>query len=360
VTFLFVLQRAGRFYRRLVEVIRGKSMPCVVVVGGFFGDEGKGKIVSYLALKDHPVITARGGVGPNAGHSVRVGDKDYALRMLPCGFVYPESRLLIGPGVLVNPAVLLSEIEVTNSAQRVGVDRNCAIIEQKHIETEKQSAYLTQTIGTTKTGVGVCQAERAYRRATLARDSPQLKNFLTDVPSEIHSALKKGRNVIVEGSQGTYLSLYHGTYPYCTAKDVCASALCSDVGIGPTAVDEVIIVFKVFVTRVGEGPLSGELSQSEIERRRWSEHGTVTGRSRRAAPFDFELAKRAVLLNGATQIALTKFDIVYPECKGGRNPDVLSADANRFIQVIERETGIPVTIISTGPSAEDTIDLRTK
>ncbi len=333
-------------------------MPCTVVVGGFFGDEGKGKLVSYLAMKDHPVITARGGVGPNAGHSVRYQGKDYGLRMLPCGFVYPQSRLLIGPGVLVNPAVLLSEIELTNTRQRVGIDRHCAIIEQKHIEEEKKSAYLTQKIGTTKTGIGVCQAERAYRRAKLAEEVPELSELLADVPSELHVALQNGSNVIVEGSQGTHLSLYHGTYPYCTAKDVCASALCSDVGIGPTAVDDVIVVFKAFVTRVGAGPLEGELPQDELEKRGWAEHGVVTGRSRRAAPFDFNLARRAVMLNGATQIALTKFDIVYPESRGIRDAAELSSDAMKFVRNIEIKMGIPVTIISTGPSAEDTIDRR--
>lgn len=335
-------------------------MACTVVVGGFFGDEGKGKLVSYLALKDEPAITVRAGVGPNAGHRVRYKGKEYGLRMVPCGFVCSGSRLLIGPGVLVNPVVLLEEIELTDVASRIGVDKQCAIIEQGHIDEEKRSAHLSQKIGTTKTGVGVCQAERAYRRVKLAEEIPELARYVADVPNEIHSALGEDKDVLVEGSQGTYLSLYHGTYPYCTAKDVCAAALCSDVGIGPTAVDNVMIVFKAFVTRVGEGPLKGELPGEEAERRGWTEYGTVTGRPRRAAPFDYDLARRAVMLNGATQIALTKLDVAFPECKEARDFTTLPEEARELVAKVEAETGIPITIISTGPSAEDTIDRRSE
>jgi adenylosuccinate synthase len=278
--------------------------------------------------------------------------------MVPSAFVCKESRLLIGAGVLVNPSVLLSEIDLTNVHDRIGIDRQCAIIEPEHIEEEKISTHLTQKIGTTKTGVGVCQAERAFRRVRLAREVPELARYVTDVPLEIHTALQKKQSVLIEGSQGTFLSLYHGTYPYCTAKDVCAAALCSDVGVGPTAIDDVFIVFKAFVTRVGEGPLNGQLPEQEVERRGWVEHGTVTGRPRRAAPFDFDLARRAILLNGATQIALTKFDIVFPECKGAKQFDTLSSRAREFIHEIESKTGLPVAIVGTGPGAEDAIDRR--
>lgn len=299
-------------------------MTCTAVVGGFFGDEGKGKLVSYLAVKDKPLITVRGGVGPNAGHKVEHEGRTYGLRMVPSAFVYPRTRLLIGPGVLVNPRILLEEIKLTKTGDRIGVDEQCAIIEERHIEEEKRNAHLATKVGTTKTGVGVCQAERAYRKAKLAREILGLSKYLTDVPQELGDAISQKKTVLVEGTQGTYLSLYHGTYPFCTAKDVCASAICSDVGIGPTVVDDVIVVFKAFVTRVGEGPLENQLPAEEVERRGWAEFGTVTGRPRRAAPFDFKLAKRAVMLNGATQIAVTKLDIVYPECKGVQSFERLS------------------------------------
>jgi len=331
-------------------------VPCTVIVGGFFGDEGKGKLTAYLALRDRPTIVARGGVGPNAGHTVEMKGKTYSLRMVPSGFVSTESRLLIGPGVLVNPRIVLEEIEVTGTKGRIGIDRQCAIIEQKHIDEESRSEHLVKKIGVTKTGVGACNADRVFRSAKLAKDIQELSGFLTDVSEEINKALREERHVLLEGSQGTFLSLYHGTYPYCTSKDVCASAICSDVGIGPTDVDNVIVVFKSFVTRIGEGPLEGQLTEEEAQRRGWQEYGTVTRRPRRAAPFNFELARRAVRLNGATQAAITKIDVVFPEAIGLKRFEDLPRTAKEFVGEVEKSIAIPITLIGTGPSSEDLID----
>jgi len=333
-------------------------MTCNVVVGGFFGDEGKGKLIAHLALKDKPSVIARGGAGPNAGHTVEHLGKTYSLRMIPSGFVYEKARLLIGPGVLVNPKVLFNEIANTKCENRVGVDYQCAIIEEKHIQEEIQSSHLTQKIGSTKSGIGTCSSDRAFRRATLARDFPELSKYLADVSLEVNDALERGSNVLIEGTQGTFLSLYHGTYPYCTAKDVCASAICSDVGLGPTRVTDVIVVFKAFVTRVGEGPLAGQLSRDDVAKKGWLEFGTVTRRERRAAPFDFTLAKKAVRLNGATQAAITKLDVVFPESKAARSFEELPAEAIEFIEKVESEIKIPVALIGTGPSSEDVVDRR--
>lgn len=332
-------------------------MPCTVVVCGFFGDTGKGKIISYLALKDKVAVTARAGVGPNAGHTVVHNGIEYKLRMLPCAFVYEKSRLLIGPGVLVNPQILLKEVEVTKSKERVGIDPQCAIIEQRHIDADKKGD-LAEKIRTTGSGTGPCNAERALRIAKLARDISELKGFLTDVPLEVNKAIDEGKNALIEGTQGTYLSLFHGTYPYCTSKDVTASAACSDVGIGPTKVNDVVIVFKAFTTRVGAGPLPDEVSEEEAEKRGWVEVGTVTGRRRRAAPFSFDLAKRAVMLNGATQAAITKMDVLFPECKGARTYMELPQKARAFVEKVEREIKVPVTLIGTGPGALEVVDNR--
>jgi len=332
-------------------------MTCTVVVCGFFGDTGKGKIISYLSSEDKIAIVARAGVGPNAGHTVVFENKKYKLRMLPSGFVYEECRLLIGPGVLVNPKILLQEIQSTTSKSRVGVDRQCAVIEPKHIEADKKGR-LAEKIKTTGTGTGPCNADRALRTVRLTRDIPELKEFLTDVPLEVNEALDEGKDVLIEGTQGTYLSLFHGTYPYCTSKDVTASAACSDIGVGPTRVDEVILVLKAYTTRVGAGPLPNELSWEEAEKRGWAEVATVTGRRRRAAPFNYELAKRAVMLNGATQAAVTKFDILFPECKGVKTYDELSHEAKSFIQKIEKEIKVPVTLMGTGPGTSEIVDVR--
>ncbi|MEX2702279.1 MAG: adenylosuccinate synthetase [Candidatus Baldrarchaeota archaeon] len=333
-------------------------MPCEVVVGGFFGDEGKGKIISYLALRDKPAVIARAGVGTNAGHTVVINNKLFKLRQIPSGFTYEKARLLIGPGVLVNPEVFFKEIEETNCKDRVGIDYQCGVIERKHIEEDKGSSHLHGKIGSTGSGCGPANAERALRRLKIAKDISELQPYLTDVPLEINEALDRGEGVLIEGTQGTYLSLYHGTYPFVTSKDVCAAAACSDVGIGPTKVDDVIVVFKAYVTRVGSGPLEGELPEEEAKKRGWLEIATVTGRKRRSAPFNFKLAKRAVMLNGATQIALTKIDIVFPETRGITKYDELPAEAKKFIEKIEQETGVPVTLIGTGPEINAMIDRR--
>ncbi len=332
-------------------------MPCTVVVCGFFGDTGKGKIISYLSLRDRVAVTARAGVGPNAGHTVVYEGREYKVRMLPSAFVYDRCRLLIGPGVLVNPEILLQETKSVKCEDRLGVDLRCAMIEARHIEAD-QKGHLLREIRTTGSGTGPCNAERALRTVKLARNVSELEKFLTDVPLEVNAAIDEGKKVLIEGTQGTYLSLFHGTYPYCTSKDVTASAACSDVGVGPKKVDDVIVVFKAFTTRVGAGPLPNEVSWEEAEKRGWSEISTVTGRKRRAAPFSFELAKRAVMLNSATMAAITKIDVLFPECKGVKSYDGLSKNAKEFVENVEREIKIPVALIGTGPDALETVDRR--
>lgn len=333
-------------------------MPATVLVGGFFGDEGKGKIAAYLALKDKPAICVRGGNGPNAGHTVLYKRVQYSLRLIPSGFVNTSSRLLIGPGVVIDPGILLDEIQKTNTKDRIGIDYQTAIIEERHKEQECNSEHLSVKIGSTKKGVGAANAERALRMVKLARQLPSLQPYVLDSVGEIQDSLARGGRVHVEGTQGTFLSLYHGTYPYVTSKDVTASQALADVGVGPTQTDEVVVIFKSYVTRVGEGPLEGQLDREEVLRRGWMEYGTVTGRERRAAPFDFHLAKRAVQLNGATQIALTKMDVLYPAIKGAADRESLTREARDFIAKIERETGVRVTMIGTGPEEGDIIDLR--
>jgi len=332
-------------------------MSCTVVVDGFFGDGGKGKIVSYLAVSDDAAVVARGGVGPNAGHTVVKDGVKYKLRMVPCGFVNERTLQLIGPGVVVNPEVFLKEVEETGTEGRVGLDPQCAIIEPKHIELDRKG-YLKDKIGTTGTGTGPCNADRAMRTAKMAREIPMLKPYIKDVPQLVNDAMDRGENVILEGTQGTYISLYHGGYPYVTSNDVCAAAICSDVGVGPTRVDDVVLVCKAYVTRVGAGPLEGEISSEEAKRRGWDEYGTVTGRQRRAAPFNHGLAKRAAMINGATQLAVTKLDILYPQCKGVSSYDDVPDEAKAFIAEIEEKVGLPVTLIGTGPGVDEIIDRR--
>ena len=332
-------------------------MASTVVVGGFFGDEGKGKIISYLAIKDNPKIIVRGGAGPNAGHTIHDGEKIYKVRMLPSGFLNKNAKVMIGPGVVVNPDVLLKEIQDFGVSGRAFLDKHCGIIEQKHL-TSDSKGELKEKIGSTGSGTGPANADRAMRVLKLAKDVDVLKSLIVDVPEEINSALSSNENVLVEGTQGTFLSLWHGTYPYVTSKDVTASGICADVGLGPKRVDDVVIVFKAYVTRVGTGPLTNELSLEEAQTKGWSEFGTVTGRQRRAADFDFDLARRAIMLNSATQISITKLDVLFPACAGKTSYEEIPDEAKSFIENIEAKLKTPVTIIGTGPAINDVIDRR--
>lgn len=335
-------------------------MPCKIVAGGQWGDEGKGKISSFLSLEDEPTIITRAGVGPNAGHTVNWKGKEYGLREISCGFVQENAKILIGPGVLVNPEVVLEEIEETGIENRVGIDPHCAIIEQKHIDEDRGSEHLESEIGTTGTGCGPANSERANRSIKLAEEIEELQDYIVDVPSEVNEAIEKGEKIMIEGSQGFGLSLFFGTYPYVTSKDVSASSLAADVGVGPTNVDEVILVMKSYISRVGAGPFPTEISEEEAEDKGITEYATVTGRRRRIGTFDFDLAKRSAMINGATQIALTNIDRLFDGNDGVQDYGELSEEAQDFIEKVEKEVGVPVSLISTGPEIDDTIDLRSE
>lgn len=339
-----------------IDALWCKSMGCTVVVGAFWGDEGKGKIVSYLALKDKVEVCVRTG-SVNAAHTVHFEGKRYALHMVPAAFVYGGCRLLVAPGANVHVPQFLKEVEETGVKDRVGVDRQASIIEPKHSETDKSDGHL-KSLGTTGWGVGPAVQERAKRSAKVARDVPELQSFLADVAAEANDAIDAGKNVVLEGTQGLMLSLYHGTYPYVTSRDTSAAAVCAESGVGPSRVDTVLIVYKAFMTRVGTGELPGELSKEEALRRGWFETAAGTGRERRSAPLNFDLARKVARVHGATEAAVTKLDVLYPSCKGATRYDELSKEARNFIAQVEKASGVPVTIIGTGPGALDIVDRR--
>jgi adenylosuccinate synthase len=333
-------------------------MPCTVIVGAFWGDEGKGKIISYLALKDNIDFCVRTG-SVNAAHTVWHEGKKYALHMVPAGFINPKTRLLIAAGANVHVAQFFKEMELTQvDPKRMGIDQNASIIEQKHSDQDKASA-INKGIGTTGWGVGPALEERVRRTAKLAKDIPELKTYLADQIGEVNDGLDAGKSVILEGTQGFMLSLFlGGGYPYVTGRDTGASAIASEAGVGPTRVDDVLIVYKSFITRVGAGPLPGEITKEEAQKRGWFEVAAGTGRDRRSAPFDFDLAKKTAKINGATQAALTKLDCIFPQCQGKRAFSDLSVEAKQFVKEVESRTGVPVTLIGTGPDALDLIDRR--
>jgi adenylosuccinate synthase len=323
-------------------------MSCTIIVGGFFGDEGKGKIVAHVAFHDRPTLISRGGVGPNAGHTVKMGDREYGVRMVPSGFVYHDARLCIGTGVLVDPRVLLQEVEFLNVRGRVFVDYRCAVIEEDHIRRDKASEYLAKKIGSTGSGCGPANADRVLRVAKQAKDVAELEPFLMDVPLELNAALDRGETVLLEGTQGFGISLYYGTYPFVTSKDTSASQIASDNGVGPTRIDEVIVVFKAYPTRVGEGPFSTEMAREVSDSLGIQEFGTVTHRQRRIGGWDGEMARYSAMINGCTQAAIT----------GITEYQKLSKKAKDFLARAEEDIGAPVTLISTGPDVSQIIDLR--
>jgi adenylosuccinate synthase len=332
-------------------------MPCTVIVGAFWGDEGKGKIISYLALKDKLDFCVRTG-SVNAAHTVWYEGKKYALHMVPAAFLNPKTRLLIAAGANVDVKTFFDEVELTKVQDRIGIDQNASIIEEKHSAQDKASA-VNKGIGTTGRGVGPAIEERVRRTAKLAKDIPELKPYLTDQVKEVNDGLDGGKKVLLEGTQGFMLSLFlGGGYPYVTGRDTGASAIASEAGVGPTRVDDVLIVYKSFITRVGAGPLPGEITKEEAQKRGWFEVAAGTGRDRRSAPFDFELAKKTARINGATQAAMTKLDSLFPNCRGAKKYGDLPKEAKDFIEEVENKTGVPVALIGTGPEAMEIIDRR--
>ncbi|HEW64045.1 adenylosuccinate synthetase [Fervidicoccus fontis] len=327
-----------------------------VIVGGFFGDEGKGKIAAYLAIADNCRYAVRTG-SINAGHTVYFEGKAYKLRSIPSGFVNKSTELLIAPGALIRLDVLWNELKELNVKERTKIDYNAGIIEEKHIELEKRDSVLT-SIGSTFQGVGAAMSDRVLRKLKLAKDTEELRGMLIDVSEKVNYAVDSGENVIIEGTQGTFLSLYHGTYPYVTSRDTTASGIISEVGIGPKKVGDVILVFKSFVTRVGEGPLENEMSKEEAEKLGLVEKGTVTGRMRRVAPFNVNLAKKAIMLNSATQIAITKIDWLFKEAYGVKEWSKLPPEARKWIESLEAELKVPITLVGTGEDTMQVVDRR--
>jgi adenylosuccinate synthase len=346
------------FIRVNHPTVYDRIMTCTVIVGGFFGDEGKGKIVAHIAHADEPTIIARGGVGPNAGHTVQVGEKEYGVRMVPSGFVYPDARLCIGAGVLVDPRVLAREVDVLGVKGRIFVDRRCGIIEEKHIAADKASVHLSQKIGSTGTGCGPANADRVMRVGRLAQDLPELKEYLIDVPVEVNTAIDNDEVVLLEGTQGFGISLYYGSYPYVTSKDTSASQIAADIGVGPTGIDDVVVVFKAYPTRVGEGPFSTEMSHEQSGELGIQEFGTVTHRERRIGCWDGEMARYSAMINGCTQVAITGIDKVDKACFGVTDYEKLTPKALDFLRAAEDDINRPITLISTGPELSQIIDLR--
>ncbi|MGC8462720.1 MAG: adenylosuccinate synthase [Acidimicrobiales bacterium] len=335
-------------------------MPATVVVGTQWGDEGKGKLTDLLAREMRAVVRYQG--GHNAGHTLVVGGETFALQLVPSGVLYDHITPVIGNGVVVDPVVLLEELDTLAAkgvdASRLLVSGNAHLIMPYHHELDRLTErYLGKnSLGTTRRGIGPAYADKAarvglrvqdlldpkifrqkldvvlkeknavlakvYNRLPLDADvitelylgelAPRLAPMVGDAVAFVHDLLASGEHVLLEGAQATFLDLDHGTYPFVTSSNPVAGGACTGAGIGPRDIERVIGIAKAYVTRVGTGPfpteLDGEVADTLVER--GHEFGTNTGRRRRPGWFDAVMARQAVRLNSLSEVALTKLDVL--------------------------------------------------
>ncbi|HWO67767.1 MAG TPA: adenylosuccinate synthetase, partial [Umezawaea sp.] len=238
---------------------------------------------------------------------------------------------------------------------RVGVDYRASVIDPEHVEAEAADKGLTERVQSTGSGHGPALAARAMRSGRRAEDVPELRPYLVDVAAESNVALDEGRHVLVEGTNGFGLSVLFGSYPYTVGKDSTASTAAADAGLGPLAIDDVVLVFRTYPIRVGAGPLDTEISQGRAEELGIVEFGTVTGRRRRVGTFDMARARESVRINRPSRIALTFLDYVDPACAGSR-AEPLPEAAAEFVAWVENGLQRPVDLIGTGPDTTHVID----
>jgi adenylosuccinate synthase len=336
-------------------------MNAIVIVDALWGDSGKGKACAYLAEKHHAALAVRAGVGTNAGASVTLDDGTLVkARQLPTGWINPGTRVAVGSGVLVDPTVFADEVYRFGLEGRAFVDGRCAVITPAHIQAENDDPHLSTTIGSTCTGNGHARADFILRRAQQARDVPELAPYVLDVAREVNTvAAADGATVIIEGSQGTMLSLaLSADYPYTTSDNCTSAAAIDDVGLNWRLLTDVVMVVKAMPTRVGQGLLPYEMPVEEAISRGIAEYGVVTGRPRRKAErIDMDLLRYAAMLNGPTQIALTFCDHYDPDMRGIRSADAITSRVRALMAEVEAATGAPVTMLDTGIGLHDMIDL---
>jgi adenylosuccinate synthase len=419
-------------------------VPATVIVGAQWGDEGKGKIVDLLALDSDLVCRYQG--GPNAGHTIVVGDETFKIRQIPSGVIRGKT-CVIGAGCVLDPEVFLGEVDELesrgHSTADVHVSGETHLIMPWHVALDQASERRLGKlqIGTTRRGIGPCYADKAARLGIRVQDvldpkilrqkievalaeknvwlervygvapleleelaerlegfAQRLRPYVADTSLLVDRALQDGREVLLEGGQGTLLDLDHGTYPFVTSSSTVAANAATGVGIGPNRIDRVIGVAKAYVTRVGEGPFPTEIEGPEQERVRelGGEFGTVTGRVRRCGWLDLVALRYAVRLNGITSLALTKLDVlsafeqvpvciayrlrdgsrtfefpahqsdfhhcrpVYETLPGWQQPitDGLPAAARAYVDFVEQQLGVEISLVGTGAERERVVALR--
>lgn len=348
-----------------------------VLIGGQYGSEGKGNIVHYLA-PEYDVLVRVG--GPNAGHKVfRSGESPYTFHQLPSGaLANRDATLVIGAGAVINLEHLLREIgELNINFDKLIIDPQAMIID-KGVDIPWETEYLKSAIGSTAQGVGAATARKILYRRTdsnvlLAKDVPELKHYINDSIEFFASCLSNRRKIMLEGTQGTSLSLHHGFYPHVTSRVTSATGCLAEAGLSARHVRRVVMVCRTYPIRVGDtdtgntsGFMSQEISVEEISRRsripleelKKTETTSTTHRPRRIAEFDWAQLRRSLLLNGPTDIALTFADYFGIENRKAYRYEQLNAETLRFIEETEKVSGIPVSMISTAFNERNVIDRR--
>jgi len=331
-----------------------------LVVDAFWGDSGKGKIATYLALRDQAAYAVRAGTGTNAGHSVHFDDgTQVRTHQIPCCWRWPKTQVRVGSGVAVDPDVYLEEVAAYGLEGRARVDMRCPIITPEHRQQEAEDSHLAGVVGSVCSGTGAARADFVMRRARQARQIPELSDHLADVPGEINEACARHQTVVVEGSQGTHLSLaLSHDYPYCTSGNCTSVAAADDVGLNWQHIGQVVLVVKALPSRVGAGPLPLQMEMDEEDRRGIVEYGVTTGRRRRkASAISWEHLEASVMVNGPTQIALTFCDHLDPAVRGARDAGALTPPVRELIDALECRTGVQVGLVETGKLFGDIVDL---
>ena len=420
-----------------------------VVVGSQWGDEGKGKVVDLLGTNVNMVVRFQG--GNNAGHTVVVNNKKIILHLLPSGILNADATCIIGPGVVVNLAVLFKEIETLESqgftCNHLKISDRAHLIMPYHVKIDELQELRAgaSKIGTTKNGIGPCYADKYTRIgirvcdlrdwdvfqeklkivlaqkneeivklfnsepfdydemvATFKEYRERLLPMICDATDKINKALDAKQVVLFEGAQANMLDINYGTYPYVTSSSPTAAGVCEGAGVSPRKLDHIIGVTKAYSTRVGEGPFVTELQGDEAHalREKGFEYGATTGRPRRVGWLDLPVVRQAVLINGLTEMALTKLDILtgyekLPVCVGyeidgkeydtvpaslkdyakakpvykyfngwtedisnARTFDELPANCQKYVRFIEEYTGTKFCLVSVGPDRNANIVLR--
>ncbi|MDZ4766624.1 MAG: adenylosuccinate synthase [Chloroflexota bacterium] len=419
-------------------------MPATILVGLQWGDEGKGRVADWLAAESQ--IVARYAGGDNAGHTVYVGTRVYKLHLIPSGILQPGVICILGNGMVINPVNLVREIDELTTAgvditpKRLWISSKAHIITPAHIALDKASekARGKDAIGTTLRGIGPAyldktgrqgiragamldpeafgdslmeQVERANVQVLAAGLDPhaaaaeyveaarRLRDYIRDTVVSINALLDAGQRALCEGAQGTMLDIDHGDYPFVTSSSSTVGGALIGLGIGAKHVDRVVGVAKAFSTRVGAGPFPTELNDEIGDRLRgtgenfWDEYGTTTGRPRRTGWLDLVVLRYACMVNGVTELVLTKLDILsefetlkiahhysgvdvydppsdpsqivpptytdYPgwmeDIGGVRQWDALPENARRYIDAIQAALGVPINTVSVGPERDQLV-----